>query len=80
MKFEIYQEMSEEWAGSIASHYPQLASMAVFDAFDAPWAIATELKSAIRAASKFTGRRFTLEVKSVGPGKAPLTVQVKRVG
>lgn len=74
MAYEIYQEVSEEWANTIASRYPELASMAIFDAFDVPWIVVQDVKSACRTAARLTGRRYTVEKKG------DKLAQVKRVG
>lgn len=78
--FEIYREVSSEWAGTIANRYPILASMNIFDAFDAPFGICADLKAACRQAERLTGRRFSILVKEKDDNDRPVTVQVKRIG
>jgi hypothetical protein len=77
---EIYREVSDEWSASIANRYPELASMAIFDCFDVPWAVMADVKSACRIASKLTGRRFTVVGREKNAQGRFVTAQVKRVG
>lgn len=77
---EIYREVSPEWAMSAANKYPELASMAIFEAFDVPWQQANEARVACRVAAKLTGRRFSVLAKETMENGRPKTVQIKRVG
>lgn len=80
MAREIYQEISDEWKETIAIRYPELASMRIFDCFDAPYSGMADLRKACRVAEKMTGRRFSVLVKEWNEKNIATVVQVKRLG
>lgn len=76
---EIYNEPTLEWSKSVGGRYPKLASMCLFDAFDVPWNITSDVKAACRAAEKLTGRQFSVLAKESDENGRPTIVQVKRI-
>lgn len=79
MNFEIYNEPTPEWDKSIASRFPQMASMDLFDAFDVPMSMAADVKRAALTIKQQTGRRFAIFPKEKNEHGHPTTFQVKRV-